>query len=77
MTEHTTRVRVKVLINAFGEWAAYGWTTADNNDADDVLYDMLIDKDTSTARAYWLVADIPLPPDNIEFDAQVEDAGDA
>jgi hypothetical protein len=65
------RVRVRVLLNAEGKWAAYGWTDATDDDCDSVLYDMMGAEDTLSARAYYLTAEIEIPRP-VEVAAQVE-----
>jgi hypothetical protein len=69
----TQRVRVKLLINSQGEWVAYGWSGAGDDDPDGVLYDMMSDKDTDYAHTVFLTAEVPLPA-RAEFEvrAQVE-----
>ena len=57
----TTRVRIKVLINSEGKYAAYGWDAAEDGEPDEVLYDMMDGKDTATAREFWVTAEIPTP----------------
>ena len=57
----TTRVRIKILVNGKGEYAAYGFDAVQNDEADEVLYDMMCSKDTATAREFWVTADIPIP----------------
>lgn len=60
-TPATTRIRIKVLINAEGKFAAYGYTSAVDGEQDDVLYDMMSGEDTATAREFWVNAEIPTP----------------
>jgi hypothetical protein len=64
-------VRVRLLINADGKWAAYGWTAANEEEADEVLFDMMGDNDVMSARSYYLTARIPLPQSH-EIAAAVE-----
>lgn len=69
----TTRVRIKVLLNAEGKWAAYGWTNATDGDQDEVLYDMMSGEDTTSAREFWVSADLELPQP-IEIEGETSDA---
>lgn len=57
----TITIKIHVLANAQGKWAAYAWTDSTKDGADEVLYDMMSDTDTETARAYVVTAEISLP----------------
>lgn len=57
----TTRIRIKVLVNSDGEYAAYGFDGADVGVLDEVLDDMMSEKDSASAREFWVTADIPMP----------------
>ena len=57
----TVTVRVRLLMNADGKWAAYGYTVATGDDEDEVLYDMMSSEDTSSARSFYLTAQVPKP----------------
>ncbi len=59
--QKTTEVRIKVMVNKDGRWAAYGYTDATDGDPDDVLYDMMSGEDTTTAREFWITASVPTP----------------
>ena len=74
----TQRVRIKVLMNAAGEWSAYGYNDSERGDPDEVLYDMMSDKNVDTARMFWVSADLPLPAAEIEIEASgtVEEPSD-
>ena len=74
MTDRFVHVRVKVIINADGEWAAYSHTH-DTDDSDGVLYDMMDGQDIESARSFYLVADIPLPK-SVEIHAKLEHSDD-
>lgn len=71
----TVRVRIKLLMNAGGKWAAYGWNDATDDDATGALYAMMGDEEVDTARTFYLIAEIP-KPQPVEIAASVE-AGDA
>lgn len=57
----TIQLRIFVLANAEGKWAAYGWAEANKDEADEVLYDMMSGTEVDTARCYVVTAEIPLP----------------
>jgi hypothetical protein len=65
----TQPVRIKVLLNAAGEWAAYGYNECERGDPDEVLCDMMSDKETDTARMFWVNAELPLPVAECEIEA--------
>ena len=53
----TVKVRIALLINSDGHWAANGWTDMEN------WYDSGIDNcddDCATAR-HWIEAEVPVP----------------
>lgn len=52
------KIRIRLMMNADGEWAAYGWNGASEGDETEVLYDMLSSYDTSNVRTYDLTAEI-------------------
>jgi len=54
-------IKIYVLANAEGKWAAYGWTDGTARSADEVLYDMMSNADPDSAKAYLVTAEIPLP----------------
>lgn len=72
-SEQTTRVRIKVLVNADGRYAAYGYTDADANGYDDVLYDMMSDEEITSAREFVVTAEIPTPK-AVEIEASTVEA---
>ena len=57
----TEKVRVRILINKDGEWAAYGWKGASPGDEEDTLYDCLQAYDIGVSRILDLVAEVPVP----------------
>lgn len=63
------QIRIKVLINAEGQWAGYGWKGASDRDADDTLTECVPYE--GAMQEYWLTADIPVP-EAIETPAQCE-----
>lgn len=65
---NTARVKIRVIMNGNGDWAAYSWGSAalgatDEENLDGVLYDMMGDKDTGNVRFAYVTADVPLPED--------------
>lgn len=63
------KVRVRGWINAEAKWAVYGYTEATQDDADEVLADMMADADMG--RPFWLVAEVEIPAE-IEVPATEE-----
>jgi hypothetical protein len=57
----TEKIRVRVLINKDGQWAAYGWKGASPGDEEDTLYVCLQEYDVTTSRMVDLTAEIPVP----------------
>jgi hypothetical protein len=57
----TVRVRVRLMIDSKGKWAAYSYSGCTDDEADSVLFDMLPDGEIETARIFVLTADVPMP----------------
>ena len=66
-----TAVRIKVLINSDGRYAAYGYTEADRDSYDQVLYDMMSGEDDANTREYFVTAMVPTP-ERLEVVGEVE-----
>jgi hypothetical protein len=66
----TQRVRIKVLIDDSGNYCGYGWRGAGEKDPDDTLYEVI---EGLATKAYWIIADLPIPTTEVrEVDAVVE-----
>lgn len=62
------QVRIKVLINAEGDYCGYGYSNAKSNDLDDTLYEVV---SGLAGREYWLTADLALPaPEEVSADVE-------
>ena len=65
------KVRCRMMMNAQGKWAVYGWTGASDDDCDSVLYDMMGGEETNSARQFWITAEVPLPQ-SVEIEGKLE-----
>lgn len=66
------KVRIKVLIDAEGNYAGYGFTNARSLELDDTIYEAV--PVNGPVQEYWLTADLPLPS-AIEVEATVTSDG--
>lgn len=56
----TAKVRVRLMLNADGNWAAYGWDGADPGDEHETLYAMMEASNTDNVRFFDLVTELPI-----------------
>ena len=58
----TQKIRIKLLIDATGNYCGYGWKDASSADINETLYDVI---DGPAMKEYWLVAEVPIPTTTI------------
>jgi hypothetical protein len=67
----TKQIKIRVLVNSNGDWAAYSWSDSTPDDCEEVLFDMMGDKDVWNVQFVNVVVDIPVP-EEATVEGQVE-----
>ena len=68
MSDKTVTVRILVIVDGHGDWAAAGHSGADFGD---LIY-CADDLDGGLETQAWVTAELPLPPKPIEHEASIE-----
>lgn len=71
----TVQVRVMVAVDRNGHWASAGWCVSAKPPSDQAVIDCAIESLEQGERRYWLLANLELPGDAEEVNAEavVED----